>query len=85
MNMKRTFGLAGLLLGSVFAVGALAASATPADASDEVVKAQTMMRSDAGPAGGTPKVTPKAPGQTSPPRAPSLRSDAGPPGANPVR
>jgi len=79
MSMKKTFGLAGLLLGTVFTFGAIAASATPPE---ETVEAQTMPRTDAGPQGTTPapKTNPKPPGAT-----PSLRSDAGPPGALPIK
>jgi hypothetical protein len=79
MNVKKTFGLAGLLLGSVFAVGALAAASSAPEATEAEPAA---MRSDAGP-GPAPKTVPKAPGQ--PPTTPSLRSDAGLPGAKPMQ
>jgi hypothetical protein len=78
MNAKKTFGLAGLVLGSLFAVGALAASSAP---DDMEVTEPAAMGSDAGPST-APRVVPKSPGQ---PPTPSLRSDAGPPGARPLQ
>ncbi len=77
--MKNTFGVAGLVLGALFAIGAVAASASSeaAGAGDR----PAMMGGDAGPGPETPRIIPKAPGQKP---APSLRSDAGPPGAKAV-